>query len=447
MSDPTRPLAVPSSRLSRGVRTGTLTARLMAGMLPGATRALASGRRPDPREMLLTPANMQRLTSELARMRGAAMKLGQLLSMESGDLVPPELAQILARLRADAHHMPPAQLKRVLLDQYGPDALKRFRRFDPRPVAAASIGQVHRAVAQDGRELALKIQYPGIRAAIDADVANLGTLMRYSGLVPAGLDLAPLLDEARTQLHEEADYTREARELTRFADLLADDPEFALPRPHADLSTADILAMDYMPGRPIETVEETDQATRDRVAARLIRLYLREVFDWGQVQTDPNFANFFHDPDSGRTVLLDFGAARSFDAALVDRFRRLMRATAQGEREAIRNALYDIGYMRPETPAAQQETILRMTALVSGALQGGVFDFGDTTLLDRMRREGERLGMEQGFAEVPPMDALFLQRKLAGIVLLATRLRARVDIAAVMAPYLSDAPRPEFCPK
>src|SRR6056297_208543 len=283
-----RGLAVPASRFARASRLGGLTTFLMTNMAAGATRDLLAGRRPDARALLMTPANARRLTSELARMRGAAMKMGQLISMESSDLLPPELAQILAQLRQDAHFMPPKQLKQVLIAAYGPDFQRRFKRFDPRPVAAASIGQVHRAVAQDGRDLALKIQYPGIRGAIDADVANLGTLLRMSGLIPKGIDIAPLLEEARKQLHEEADYRREADQLRHFGKLIGDDPDLRLPCPHDDLSTDSILAMDFMPSHPIEVLEEAPQASRDTALTRLFALFLKELFDWHTVQTDPN---------------------------------------------------------------------------------------------------------------------------------------------------------------
>ncbi|SMX50754.1 ABC1 kinase family protein [Maliponia aquimaris] len=435
--DDKRGLAVPSSRLARATRLGGLTTSLVGRMAAGAARELASGRRPDARALLLTPDNARRLTAELARMRGAAMKMGQLLSMESSDLLPPELAQILGQLRQDAHVMPPKQLKSVLTEAYGDGFQRLFQRFDPRPIAAASIGQVHRAVARDGRDLALKIQYPGIRRAIDADVANLGTLLRLSGLIPRGIDLAPLLDEARRQLHEEADYLREAEQLRHFAGLIGADPDLRLPRPHDDLSTETVLAMDFMPGHALESLDETPQAQRDAMVTRLFALFLRELFDWRHVQTDPNFANYRVTPDGAALILLDFGAARTFAPEGVERFHRLMQASVAGDEAMIRASLLEIGFVRVDTPPDQIATILRMVARLRPALTApdGV-DFGDTRLLEDLRREGQRLGMEQGYAEVPPMDALYLQRKVAGLVLLATRLRARVPVAALLAPYM-----------
>ncbi len=432
---------VPRSRIARAARLGGLTTALVANMAGGATRQLVSGQRPSTRQLLLTPANAERLTRELSRMRGAAMKMGQLLSMESSDLLPPEMAEILGRLRQDAHHMPPKQLKSVLTAEFGPRFQSLFKRFDPRPMASASIGQVHRATAKDGRDLALKIQYPGIKAAIDADVSNLGTLLRLSGLIPEGIDIAPLLEVARRQLHEEADYTREAAQLSRFVDLVGADPGFALPRPHADLSTPQVLAMDYMPSHPIDSLETAPQPTRDRALTRLFTLFLSELFDWHTVQTDPNFANYRVDADSDRIVLLDFGAARDFAPEMVAQFRSLMLATAHGTREDVEQALLTNGYTRAQTTADQVATIVEMTTLIRPILTSDEdFDFGDPALLSAMRRLGERLGMEQGYKEIPPMDALFLQRKMAGLVLLATRMRARVPVGRLMAPYLEALP-------
>jgi predicted unusual protein kinase regulating ubiquinone biosynthesis (AarF/ABC1/UbiB family) len=130
-------------------------------------------------ELLLTPANVSRVTDQLSQLRGAAMKLGQMISMDAGDILPPELTDILARLRNRAHHMPPTQLQQVLAVEWGKDWRKRFARFGAAPIAAASIGQVHKAITHGGRELAIKVQYPGVRESIDADVDD--ALCRAAG--------------------------------------------------------------------------------------------------------------------------------------------------------------------------------------------------------------------------------------------------------------------------
>lgn len=189
--------AVPKGRLSRLGSFGRLAGGVASGMVAEGARRLADGQRPRMGDLLLTPGNIGRITDQLAHLRGAAMKLGQMISMDAGDFLPPELTDILARLRDGAHHMPPPQLQQVLNVHWGKDWRRRFASFGPSPIAAASIGQVHRATTHDGRALAIKVQYPGIAESIDADVDNVATLLRVSGLLPRELDLAPLLAEAK----------------------------------------------------------------------------------------------------------------------------------------------------------------------------------------------------------------------------------------------------------
>ena len=170
---------------------GTMAAGVAGNMALNGLAQLGRGERPTARDLLMTPRNIQRVADELAKMRGAAMKVGQLLSMDTGDVLPPELADIMARLRADADFMPPRQLKQVLNAELGESWLKRFAGFDVHPIAAASIGQVHRANLKDGQELAIKVQYPGIARSIDSDVANVGRLIKLAGVMPPGFDLTP----------------------------------------------------------------------------------------------------------------------------------------------------------------------------------------------------------------------------------------------------------------
>lgn len=431
MSDRHDPRArpVPTGRTNRAVRMGSLTAGLVGSAFAEGARQVFRGQRPSPRDLLLSPANAHRLTTQLSQMRGAAMKLGQLLSLEAGDLLSPELAAALRPLQAQAHVMPPAQLKQVLAAAWGKDFTKRFNFFDVRPIASASIGQVHRARTRDGRDLAIKVQYPGIRKSIDSDLGNLGTLLRLSGLSPKGLDLSPLLEDARQQLHEEADYTQEARNLRAFGALLAEDPAFVVPDVHADLSTPEILAMDYVPSEPMETVESADQATRDAVARRLIRLMLREVFEFHLLQSDPNFANFRWQSDTGRIVLLDFGATRRLSPDLVARCRAVPKAALIGDLDRLAGALHDLGLLSDSLPAAVRAEILSMVALANGPMMApDGFDFGDMSLVAELRRRGMALSRDRAIRQIPPTEVLYLQRKAAGLFLLATRLRARVPL-------------------
>jgi len=406
-------------------------------VLAEGARQFAQGKRPRLGDLLLTPANARRVADQLAQLRGAAMKVGQMLSMDAGDLLPPEIADILARLRADARAMPMDQVVSVLDANWGTGWDRHFRQFSFTPVAAASIGQVHRAQTIDGQHLAVKIQYPGVRQSIGSDVDNVAALLRLSGLLPPGFDLAPLLKEAKSQLHAEADYRREGACLRRYGALLASESDVLLPKMHATLTTENVLAMSYVDGVPIETLTDAPQAERDRIARLLFSLLFRELFEFRLVQTDPNFANYRYDTTSRRLILLDFGATRAYPRAMVDAYRRLMAGAIADDRSAMSAAATDIGYFQDGIHERQRRAVLDIFALACEPLRhAGDYDFGRTDLAARLRDAGLALSTKSDAWHTPPADAIFLHRKLAGLYLLAVRLGARVNVRALVQHHL-----------
>lgn len=432
-----RPLAIPSGRVARMTRLGVMASGVAGDMALNGLRQWGRGGRPAMRDLLLVPGNIRRIADELAYMRGAAMKMGQLISMDGGDVLPPELADILARLRADAHFMPPRQLKTVLTRNWGDGWLRQVAHFDVRPIAAASIGQVHRVKLRDGRDLAVKVQYPGVARSIDSDVSNVGMLLRMSGLLPAGFDIAPYLSEARRQLHEETDYLREGRYLDTFGQLLGGRDDVTVPTRHDDWCTPEILAMSYVDGQPIETAQTAPQAERDRIATALISLTLQEVFDFGLMQSDPNFANYRIDPASGRLILLDFGAARRLAQDTPDQYRHLLRAGLTGNQDALRASVTEIGFINERMAEGHRARILAMIQMVFDALrQSPEYDFSQPDLPRKLQAEGEALARENPVPPTPSMDALYLQRKFGGMFLLATRLGARVAVRALLSRWI-----------
>jgi predicted unusual protein kinase regulating ubiquinone biosynthesis (AarF/ABC1/UbiB family) len=429
--------AVPGNRWSRLARLGSLATGIAGNMLAEGARQFAQGKRPRVGDLLLTPANARRVADQLAQLRGAAMKVGQLLSMDAGDLLPPEIRDILARLRADARPMPMSQVVSVLNASWGEGWDRHFRLFSFTPVAAASIGQVHRAQTIDGKQLAIKIQYPGVRQSISSDVDNVATLLRLSGLLPPGLDLAPLLEEAKLQLHAEADYLREGASLDRYGALLAGDSDVALPELHAALTTENVLAMSYVEGVPIESLADAPQADRDRMARLLFDLLFRELFEFRLIQTDPNFANYRYDTKFRRLILLDFGATRSYPTKMVDAYGRLMAGAIADDRPAMSAAAIDIGYFRDSIDERQRRAVLDIFSLACEPLRhAGDYDFGRTDLAARLREAGLALSLQKEAWHTPPADAIFLHRKLGGLYLLAARLGARVNVQALVRPHL-----------
>ena len=428
-----RATVVPASRIARLTRLGSMTAGVAGNMAMNGVVQLGQGKRPTMRNLLLTPANVRRVTEQLAQMRGAAMKIGQLVSMDTGDVLPAELSDLMARLRSDAHFMPPAQLKKVLNSNWKCGWLQAFDRFDVRPIAAASIGQVHRARLKDGRQLAIKVQYPGVSQSIDSDVTNVGALIKLSGLLPAGFELAPYLEEARKQLHEETDYIREGQHLADFKTLLEDDARFELPSLHEEWTTREILAMSFVEALSIEAVADHSQEERDKVAHDLIDLLFSELFTFGLMQTDPNFANYRYNPETGRIVLLDFGATRRIDPGITDLYRRLIAAGLAQDSKAQYQIAIELGLFDLETKSSHQDRIVKMIGMVFAELKDSTeFDFAKTDLSRHLQAEGMMLA-EEGFLPPPlPIDALYLQRKFGGIFLLARKLKARLPVTQLM---------------
>jgi predicted unusual protein kinase regulating ubiquinone biosynthesis (AarF/ABC1/UbiB family) len=428
--------AVPSGRIARFGAFGRIAGGVAGNVLANGARQWASGERPRLGDLMLTPANAARVADQLAHLRGAAMKLGQMISMDAGDLLPRELSEILARLRDRAHHMPPRQLDAVLTREWGSGWRGRFRHFQAHPVAAASIGQVHRATLPDGRVLAIKVQYPGVANSIDSDIDNVATLMKLSGLIADSLDLKPLLAEAKRQLHEEADYVREAAQMARYRALLADEPRFVVPAPVAEWSTGRVLAMDYIDSAPIEMLVEADPATRDDAMRALIALVLRELFEFGVMQTDPNFANFRYLPDDGRIVLLDFGATRDVLPETARGYHALLMAGLDGDADRVRAAAQAVGFLGEAAVARHRPLIERMIGVILGELgRDGPFDFGDRAFVGVLREQGMEMAADRATWHVPPAETLFAQRKISGTAMLGARLKARVDVRSMVERY------------
>jgi predicted unusual protein kinase regulating ubiquinone biosynthesis (AarF/ABC1/UbiB family) len=435
-------LAVPSKRLNRLWHLGRATTDFAAGVGIRGMIEMARSREGDGQRIRLSPEATQRLTNRLARMRGAVMKMGQLMSMDGSDVFTPEAAEIMATLRDRAEPMPLSQLNRVLTAEWGKDWNKQFRRFEFKPIAAASIGQVHRAETRDGRRLALKVQFPGVRESIDSDIANLGFLSRNLGMMPEGFDPKPMLEEARLQLHEEADYEAEAASLRAYRALIGDDPDFLVPAVHPDLSTSRILAMDFAEGVSIDqlTASNFSRSERNRVATLMSRLMIRELFDFALVQTDPNFGNFLYDAETRRIVLLDFGATRAVPAMLLEGYRLLAQATLTDDRDGMRQGAAALGYIGDDLPPDQVARLIDLIRLSGEVITSdGPYDFADSTLFERVFARGRDMFNDKMFSHMPEPATMFLQRKFAGIFMLCRRLRAQVDLRTMLEPHLFDA--------
>lgn len=432
--------AVPRSRLSRLGQLSALAGRVAGNMVMDGSKELARGRKPEVRELLMSEKNLRHLADRLATMRGAAMKAGQLLSMDAGALIPEQLSFVLNRLRDGAKTMPSLQLLKVLESNWGADWQEQFQRFSYNPVAAASIGQVHQGRTRDGRDLAIKIQYPGVKASIDSDLDNVFGLLRMSGVIPRDLDLTPLLEEARAQLKQEADYLLEGRKMAQYGRHLMDfrrRERVAIPAWHEDLSTPEILCMEYMQGEPFEQLAHASQNHRDELVSVLFELFFAEFLRYRCVQTDPNMANYLYIPESCGLALLDFGATREFDQGFVGNYRSALAAAIAEDRVGLRASLAELGFFRDGADRNNEAIVLDLFQLATEPMRSShPYDFASSDLVRRIHQAGMAISGDPEAWHTPPSDVLFLHRKLAGLYLIASRMRARINLGEIIGHYL-----------
>ncbi|HHX8524461.1 TPA: ABC1 kinase family protein [Vibrio diabolicus] len=430
--------SLPTHRISRFSKFASLATRVAGNVIAEGTKQIAKGNKPKAKDLLLTPQNIARLTDQLAHLRGAAMKLGQMLSMDAGDVLEPELADILSRLRSNADPMPAKQLNGVMESSLGTSWKAEFLSFNFKPIASASIGQVHQAYSDAGDNLAVKVQYPGIRKSIDSDVNNVGTLLKVVGLIPEPVDYKGLLEEAKKQLHDEADYTREAQFAIRYHDALKEHPHFVVPKIHTESCSDSVLAMEFIDGVPIEHIEHYDQSTRDFVMHSLLELLFRELFEFKMVQTDPNFANYLYIESSRQIGLLDFGATREYSERFSTGYRQAFASVMNNDEQGLNDALEQIGFFSQTILPDQRQAILDLVKMAcEPMLVDEPYDFKASGLAQKLREAGTILSMEQEYWHTPPADALFLHRKIGGMYLLAARIGAKVNIRQLVQPYLT----------
>ena len=343
--------SVPSSPFSRVAGFGQLGLGMAAGAVgeffKRSSAASSSSTAPsalDP-SLFLTQENGERLAASLSKMRGAALKLGQMLSMQDDGVVPAQWSAILDRVRQGADPMPQKQLLKTLDTELGPSWRQQLSHFKAEPIASASIGQVHAARLLDGRVAAMKVQYPGVARSIDSDLDNLLRVSRFTNILPPGLYAEHGVAEMRKELQAECDYVREANCQRVFKQTVGNDPFFYVPDVVAELSSKHVLTTEFVRGVSLEKAVDLAQETRDMLAREILRLCLQELFVWRLMQTDPNWSNFLYDHSARRLNLIDFGALREYPDAFVDSYQRLVVAAANSDRSTLMEESVNLGFL------------------------------------------------------------------------------------------------------
>jgi aarF domain-containing kinase len=419
---------IPTSSISRAINFGFLGASLFTNSLSMMVMDKIKGEDKKFSSYLVSESNAEKLTNTLCKMRGAALKLGQILSTFEDVVIPEPIKMALEKARAEADIMPNSQLIKILKHEYGKGWKEKFIEFNEEPFAAASVGQVHKAILKDGTTVAVKIQYPGVAQSIDSDLQNLKRVFDYFKMFPKGMYIDDLVKNLGNELRMECDYTQESEKQTLFRNLLSQDFFYYVPKVIKDYSTNLILCSEFVEGTNVDELDGYPQHIKDKVGEKILELTLRELFEFKFMQTDPNPANFFYDGFSNRINLIDFGAARPFDEKFVDNYMAIVHSAAINDQDNVIRYSKEIGFLTGMESKIMMESHCQATLAVGEPfnikMKDEYFDFGNQDLTRKIYKLIPTMLKHR--LKAPPTEVYSLHRKLSGAYLICIKLKSRV---------------------
>ncbi|KZZ40602.1 ABC transporter [Oleiphilus sp. HI0130] len=433
-------------------RAGLVAGTRMAGSLTAGLFKGAEGRKEARRQALSREAKY--LADELGKLKGSVVKIGQMMALYGEHFLPVEVTEALHTLEENTQPLEWAIVRGILFEQLGSDAVQDLD-IEETPIGTASLGQVHRArIKGSGQEICLKIQYPGVASAIDADLDSVAQILRLTNVVARGPAFDEWLLEVREMMHREVDYVLEAETTQRFHELLKDDSRYIVPSVIQQYSNSHILATSYEKGVHVgsELAQALPQEQRDKLSASFLELFLNELFVWHEIQTDPNFGNYRIriDENDVRLVLLDFGAVQRYQSSFIQPVCSMIRSAYHRDLEGVIAGGISLNFMRPEWPREVLEQfgnvcMAVLEPLVPVASQGidkaqycdaqGRYLWNESDLPTRIAKIAARSAVSRYF-KIPPKEFVFLNRKLVGVYTFISVLRARFDGEPILREYL-----------
>lgn len=453
----------PQQNVDR-IRTGQFERRatmakagVVAGSKVAATGFANMFRSPEQREIRnkqMMSAQAEYLVHELGQLKGSIVKVGQMMALYGEHFLPAEITAALHHLEDQTSALRWHAVEPHFREQLG----KRFDELeiDPEPLGAASLGQVHRATRKrDGRQLCLKLQYPGVAQAIDTDIDALMGLLKVVKALPKGPDFDEWLDEIRSMLHREVDYQLELETTHFFRERLKNDPRFIVPEVFPEYSTPTVLTTSYEPGVVVGCKEcmALSQPRRDSLGYAALDLFFKEFFVWGELQTDPNFGNYRLriDPagQQDKIVLLDFGAVKLFPESFMQAFRNVVGGAYYRNQTRLLKGAVGLEFLRADFPQDVQESFIKVAFKIiepfdrredsdtppEAITANGLYGWGKSNLPERVARSGGSAALSRHF-RIPPREFIFMTRKLVGVYTFLSVLDSYIDAGPLLKGYL-----------
>ena len=424
---------LPVSSLARSTLSTGLLLRLGFNTSQNLFSDIITLKKPDLRSALVSKKNVTATVNTLKNLRGAAMKFGQLMSMDESIILSPDLAAVFAQLRSSGYSMTPSQLKKILNQNWGDGWLRNFKHFEVRPFAAASIGQVHKATLKSGEIVAIKVQFPGVRQSIDNDLSSLKFIMKTSGMLPAKFPLDYYITQCGDLLKRETDYELEAINITRFSEFLRSNDKLNVPKVYNQLSTQETLTMSFFEGRELSSKMAYDQSSINEISLSLLELLLNEIFTFKLVQTDPNLANFLISEGDNSLCILDFGACCQVSEATHELYKDLLNVALTLDANKIKSVLEDKNFIPKDASSEGTKFFDRIISIAINEIsQNEFFDFQQSKVFEIITEEDLNLYFELIPSSLFGSDFIFIQRKIFGFILFFRAIGAKLPLLKIL---------------